>query len=41
VAADCVAEAIVRAIRAATALGGLPAWRDLFGDPAGGGGAPA
>ena len=29
-AADCVAEAIVRAIRAATALGGLPAWRDLF-----------
>jgi L-aminopeptidase/D-esterase-like protein len=30
VAADCVAEAIVRAIRAATALGGLPAWRDLF-----------
>jgi L-aminopeptidase/D-esterase-like protein len=30
VAADCVAEAIVRAIRAATGLGGLPAWRDLF-----------
>jgi L-aminopeptidase/D-esterase-like protein len=30
-AADCVAEAIVRAIRTATALGGLPAWRDLFG----------
>ena len=29
-AADCVAEAIVRAIRAATPLGGLPAWRDLF-----------
>jgi L-aminopeptidase/D-esterase-like protein len=29
VAADCVAEAIVRAVRAATALGGLPAWRDL------------
>jgi L-aminopeptidase/D-esterase-like protein len=28
-AADCVAEAIVRAIRTATALGGLPAWRDL------------
>jgi L-aminopeptidase/D-esterase-like protein len=28
-AADCVAEAIVRAIRAATALGGVPAWRDL------------
>jgi L-aminopeptidase/D-esterase-like protein len=41
VAADCVAEAIVRAIRAATALGGLPAWRDLFGEPAGGGGASA
>lgn len=32
-AADCVAEAIVRAIRTATALGGLPAWSDLFGDP--------
>ena len=32
-AADCVAEAIVRAIRTATALGGLPAWCDLFGDP--------
>jgi L-aminopeptidase/D-esterase-like protein len=29
-AADCVAEAIVRAIRTATALSGLPAWRDLF-----------
>lgn len=29
-AADCVAEAIGRAVRAATALGGLPAWRDLF-----------
>ncbi len=29
-AADCVAEAIGRAIRTATALGGLPAWRDLF-----------
>jgi L-aminopeptidase/D-esterase-like protein len=28
-AADCVAEAIIRAIRTATALGGLPAWRDL------------
>lgn len=28
-AADCVAEAIVRAIRIATSLGGLPAWRDL------------
>ncbi len=40
-AADCVAEAIVRAIRAATGLGGLPAWRDLFTDPAAGGGAPA
>ena len=35
VAADCVAEAIVRAIQAATALGGLPAWRDLFANPAG------
>ena len=34
VAADCVAEAIVRAIRAATALGGLPGWRDLFLGPA-------
>jgi L-aminopeptidase/D-esterase-like protein len=27
-AADCVAESIVRAIRTATSLGGLPAWRD-------------
>jgi L-aminopeptidase/D-esterase-like protein len=36
-AADCVAEAIVRGIRAATALGGLPAWRDLFAAPARGG----
>ena len=34
-AADCVAEAITRAIRTATALGGLPAWRDLFAAPAG------
>ena len=33
-AADCVAEAIVRAIRMATSLGGLPAWRDLFAAPA-------
>ena len=41
VAADCVAEAIVRAIRAATALGGLPAWRDLFADPGGAEGRPA
>jgi L-aminopeptidase/D-esterase-like protein len=32
-AGDCVAEAIVRAIRTATGLGGLPAWRDLFADP--------
>ncbi|MGH7318831.1 MAG: P1 family peptidase [Candidatus Rokuibacteriota bacterium] len=28
-AAECVAEAVVRAVRAATSLGGLPAWRDL------------
>jgi L-aminopeptidase/D-esterase-like protein len=28
-AADCVAEAILRGVRAATSLGGLPAWRDL------------
>jgi L-aminopeptidase/D-esterase-like protein len=28
-AADCVGESIVRAIRKAAALGGLPAWRDL------------
>jgi L-aminopeptidase/D-esterase-like protein len=28
-AADCVAEAVVRAVRAATSLGGLPAARDL------------
>ena len=34
-AGDCVAEAIVRAIRTATALGGLPAWRDLQSDPDG------
>ena len=27
--ADCVAAAIVRAVQAATSLGGLPAWRDL------------
>ncbi len=33
-AADCVAEAIARAIRTAAALGGLPAWGDLFGAPA-------
>ena len=32
-AAECVAEAIVRAIRTATGLGGLPAWHDLFGAP--------
>ncbi|OGB94531.1 MAG: peptidase S58 [candidate division NC10 bacterium RBG_16_65_8] len=30
-AADAVAHAIVRAIKAATSLGGLPAWRDLKG----------
>jgi len=28
-AADCVAEAVVRGVRAATSLGGPPAWRDL------------
>src|SRR5262249_9352878 len=28
-AADCVAEAVVRAVRTATSLHGLPAWRDL------------
>ncbi len=28
-AADCVADAVVRGVRAATSLGGLPAWRDL------------
>jgi L-aminopeptidase/D-esterase-like protein len=28
-AADAVAEAIVRAVKQATALGGLPAWADL------------
>jgi hypothetical protein len=28
-AADCVAEAVVRAVRAAVGLGGLLAWRDL------------
>lgn len=33
-AADSVAEAILRAIRKATALGGLPAWADLRGSPA-------
>jgi len=31
-AADVVAEAIVRAVKAATSLGGLPAWRDLEDD---------
>ena len=30
-AADCVAEAVTRGIRQASALGGLPAWRDLLG----------
>ena len=34
-AADCVAESIVRAIRAAAPLGGLPAWRDLVTASAG------
>jgi L-aminopeptidase/D-esterase-like protein len=33
-AADCVGEAIARGVRTATALGGLPAWRDLFAEPA-------
>lgn len=28
-AAECVAEAIARGVQAATALGGLPAWRDI------------
>ena len=32
-AADCVAESILRAVRTAAGLGGLPAWRDLFGEP--------
>ena len=31
-AADSVAEAILRAVKTATALGGLPAWADLQGD---------
>ncbi len=30
-AADCLARAIARAVYEATALAGLPAWRDLFG----------
>jgi L-aminopeptidase/D-esterase-like protein len=30
-AADAVAEAILRAVKTATSLGGLPAWRDLTG----------
>jgi L-aminopeptidase/D-esterase-like protein len=30
-AADAVAEAILRAVRTATSLGGLPAWQDLQG----------
>jgi L-aminopeptidase/D-esterase-like protein len=34
-AADCVAESIVRAIRTATSLGGLPAWRDRAAASAG------
>ncbi|MFI5342120.1 MAG: P1 family peptidase [Candidatus Methylomirabilales bacterium] len=33
VAADAVAEAVLRAITKATALGGLPAWADLQGRP--------
>lgn len=32
-AAECVTEAILRAVRAATSLGGVPAWRDLFAEP--------
>ena len=28
-AAEAVAEAVVRAVRTAVSLGGLPAWRDL------------
>jgi len=28
-AADALAEAILRAVRTATSLGGLPAWKDL------------
>ncbi|OGB92684.1 MAG: peptidase S58 [candidate division NC10 bacterium RIFCSPLOWO2_12_FULL_66_18] len=32
-AADSVAEAILRAVKTATALGGLPAWADLQGPP--------
>ena len=31
-AADAVAEAILRAVKKATSLGGLPAWRDLKGN---------
>jgi L-aminopeptidase/D-esterase-like protein len=30
-AADAVADAILRAVRTATSLGGLPAWKDLQG----------
>ncbi len=33
-AADVVAEAIVRAVKTATSLGGLPAWKDLEGHAA-------
>ncbi len=33
VAADAVAEAVLRAVTKATALGGLPAWADLQGRP--------
>jgi L-aminopeptidase/D-esterase-like protein len=33
-AADVVAEAIVQAVKTATSLGGLPAWRDLEGNSA-------
>jgi L-aminopeptidase/D-esterase-like protein len=35
-AADVVAEAVLRAVKTATALGGLPAWRDLPRRPASG-----
>jgi L-aminopeptidase/D-esterase-like protein len=34
-AGECVAEAIVRAVRTATGVDGLPAWGDLFREPAG------
>ena len=33
-AADCLARAVMRAVLAAEPLGGIPSWRQLWGNPA-------